>query len=85
MLNWRFGTVGLFLSAGILLAGGCSEKKESHRAASSVPVTVATATETTVPVQISAIGRVEPFATVAVKAMVSGVVHHRPAFLPGPS
>lgn len=50
----------------------CSAKKEPPNARPPVPVTVAAAVRKTVPVQIRAIGNVEPFNTVAVKAQVSG-------------
>ena len=39
-----------------------------------VPVTVATAVQKNVPVQIRAVGNVEPFSTVSIKSQVTGVI-----------
>jgi multidrug efflux system membrane fusion protein len=74
MSTLRFRIIGVALLGAALLLSGCSEKKDASRTAPSVPVKVATASEKTVPVQKAAIGRVEPFSTVAVKAMVSGEI-----------
>jgi multidrug efflux system membrane fusion protein len=57
-----------------LLAGACSsgprEGGGDHKQA--VPVSVATAMQKDVPVQLRAIGNVEPFSTVSVKSQVEG-------------
>lgn len=39
-----------------------------------VPVTVATATQKNVPVQVLAVGNVEPYSTVSIKSQVTGVI-----------
>ncbi len=52
----------------------CGKKEQKPAAKPSVPVAIATVERKTVPVQIKAIGNVEPYATVAVKAQVSGEV-----------
>jgi multidrug efflux system membrane fusion protein len=60
------------------LAAGCSKdangtaKSEDPRKKMAVPVTVATAEAKTIPVQLHAIGNVQAFATVLVKAQVEG-------------
>jgi multidrug efflux system membrane fusion protein len=50
---------------------GCSEKKQKQ-ADERVPVTVATAEQKDIPLQVRAIGSVQPIATVAVRALVAG-------------
>jgi len=65
----RFG----FLLGLTALIFACSSKtKEQHGPARVAPVTVATAIQKDVPVQIYAIGNVEAYATVQVKAQVGG-------------
>lgn len=53
---------------------GCSAKKEKPKEKPPVPVTVARVTQASVPVELRAIGNVEPFAAVAVKSMVGGTI-----------
>jgi multidrug efflux system membrane fusion protein len=53
---------------------GCSAKKEKPREKPPAPVTVARVRQASVPVELRAIGNVEPYATVAVKSMVAGTV-----------
>ncbi|HEV7425292.1 MAG TPA: efflux RND transporter periplasmic adaptor subunit [Thermoanaerobaculia bacterium] len=50
---------------------GCAEKKEKVRE-ERVPVTVATAEQRDIPVQVRAIGSVQPISSVAVRALVAG-------------
>jgi len=50
---------------------GCAEKKQKQ-ADERVPVTVATAEQKDIPLQVRAIGSVQPIATVAVRALVAG-------------
>jgi multidrug efflux system membrane fusion protein len=50
---------------------GCSEKKQKP-VDERVPVTVATAEQKDIPMQVRAIGSVQPIATVAVRALVAG-------------
>ena len=54
-----------------LAALACAEKKEERRE-ESVPVTVAQVVQKDVPLQVQAIGNVEPLSTVAVRALASG-------------
>jgi len=60
-----------FLLAALLLPA-CSEKKKPPPPA--VPVMAATVTERTVPVELKAIGNVEAYATVNIKARVGGQI-----------
>ncbi len=60
------------LSLALLLAG-CSEKKVQS-APPSVAVTIATAEQKTVPVQVRAIGNVEAYTTVSVKPQITGEI-----------
>jgi multidrug efflux system membrane fusion protein len=68
----------LLLGLGILTILGlaaCSGKKEDPAKARRervIPVTVTTVEEKTVPVQLLAIGNVEPLATIAIKSRVTG-------------
>jgi multidrug efflux system membrane fusion protein len=58
----------------LLALVACSAKKEPPKAKPLVPVTVAVAVQKTVPVQIRAIGNVEPYNTVSIKAQVNGQI-----------
>jgi multidrug efflux system membrane fusion protein len=53
---------------------GCSAKQEKPKEKPPAPVTVEKVRQMSVPVEIRAIGNVEPYATVAVKSMVAGTV-----------
>jgi multidrug efflux system membrane fusion protein len=55
-----------------LLALGCSSQSAAPPAMPAVPVTVATAVERTVPIQLRVIGNVESYASITVKAQVAG-------------
>lgn len=71
----------LVIAASLLISGlqGCRKEKRSKKP-SSPPVKTAQIIERTVPVQISAIGNVEAYSTIAVKAQVNGIlteVHFR--------
>jgi len=58
----------------LLAFGACSGKKEKPAAKPPVMVTVADAVEKSIPVQIRAIGNVEAYNTVSVKAQINGQV-----------
>ena len=84
-LSWRWGChrnrwrvmPAVLLGLCVFLWTGCSTKKaESQGVPSgySVPVTTATATLRTVPIQVHAIGNVEAYSTVSVKAQVAARV-----------
>ena len=61
-------------AACLLVAGGCEKKPVAAGPPAPVPVRAAKAELRTVPIQISAIGNVEAFATVSVKPLVSGAL-----------
>jgi membrane fusion protein, multidrug efflux system len=67
---------GLFAFCLLLLLalGACSAKKEKPAAKPPVMVTVAASVEKSIPVQIRAIGNVEAYNTVSVKAQINGQV-----------
>jgi len=71
-----FGIAGAALLGGALLVGAGSSAQESKapRGPAAVPVTAATATQQNVPFRLQAIGNVEPFSTVALKARVDGQI-----------
>lgn len=60
----------------LLLLGGACKQKATQAAGPAkrppVPVTVATVTQRTIPVQVRAIGNVEAYSTIGVKALVAG-------------
>lgn len=63
----------------IALVASCSGKQQVPQKPPA-PVTIAVAVQKTVPVQITAVGNVEPYATVAVKSQIGGIltrVHFR--------
>lgn len=63
----------ILISAIVLLGlAGCGKKQDAAAPPPPVPVTVATAAEKTVPVQVRAIGTVEAYSTVAIKPQISG-------------
>lgn len=70
------GVVCRFLWTGLIvaLAGltACSKEKPTELRRQAVPVTVASVEQKNVPVQITAIGTVEPYSTVSVKTQVTG-------------
>jgi multidrug efflux system membrane fusion protein len=53
---------------------GAGQGRGGGRSREAVPVLVTTAVQKSVPVQIRAVGNVEPYATVAVKSQVTGVL-----------
>jgi multidrug efflux system membrane fusion protein len=75
-----FAGATLFLLAGQLFLAACSPTEETKKSKPPVPVLVAPALCKSVPVQISAIGNVEAYASVSVKSQVNGLlekVHFR--------
>ncbi len=62
------------LTATLLLLSGCSERKAQAVIEETVPVTVATAVQKTIPVQVRAIGTGEAYSTVSVRSQVEGEV-----------
>ncbi|GAW68243.1 RND transporter [Geoanaerobacter pelophilus] len=58
----------------LLSLSACSTKKEKPKAKPAVPVAIATAARKDVPVQLKAIGNIEPFNSVAIKSQVNGQI-----------
>ncbi len=67
---------GIFLAGlGAIFLAGCSGKTaEQPKMMPAVPVTVGVVDQKTVPVQLSAIGNVEAFSTVGIKAQINGTL-----------
>ena len=70
-LATRLAALALFVSA---CSSGSGDGSGDHKQA--VPVTVATAIQKDIPVQLRAIGNVEPYSTVSVKSQVVGQLAH---------
>ncbi len=78
--GFRRGGASLAAFAGLVIAAGCLQKHDPPGAPPEVPVTVSTVVQKTVPVQVRAIGNVEAYSTVSIKAQVAGeltAVHFR--------
>jgi membrane fusion protein, multidrug efflux system len=69
-----FNMKAILLFILIIALGACSGKKEKPAAKPPVMVTVAEAVEKSIPVQIRAIGNVEAYNTVSIKAQINGQV-----------
>jgi multidrug efflux system membrane fusion protein len=61
-----------YLALGVLLVSACSTPKVQTAQKPTVPVTVATAVQRNVPVQLRPIGNVEAYSTISVKAQIGG-------------
>src|SRR5436309_2175076 len=70
MRSPTFGFVAVTLGA--VCFSGCKTEAPPVQRKVSVPVTVATAVEKSVPLQIKVIGNVEAYSTIAVKAQIGG-------------
>jgi len=64
------GILGLLLLA--VFSSGCSNEKSNKPVSAPIPITVSTATQKTVPVELRAIGNVQAYSTVTVKSKVGG-------------
>lgn len=62
----------LLVLIGLVVLSACSEKKAQPISAPPVPVTLAEVVEKTVPLEVRAIGNVEAYSTVSVKALIAG-------------
>ena len=65
-------SAALLAFAGLLAATGCSRPQAAPAGPAPVPVQVAPVIQKTVPVQVRAIGNVEAYSTVSIKAQVNG-------------
>ena len=63
---------GLLLLA--IFSSACSSEKSRKPVSAPIPVTVSTATQKTVPVQLRAIGNVQAYSTVTVKSRIAGQI-----------
>jgi multidrug efflux system membrane fusion protein len=68
----RYPAIALFLSVAVSALGACTKPQASAPPTPPVSVAVGTVTRDAVPVLISAIGTVEAYSTVSIKAQVSG-------------
>lgn len=66
----------LFAVHSLLFLPACSRKKEPQMKRPAAPVTVETVVRKSVPVQLRAIGNVEAYSTVSIKARVGGELTH---------
>jgi len=73
-LGLKQGFAALAGLLGLLGVVGCSKPQAAPAAPPVVPVTVTTVVQKTVPVQVTAIGNVEAYSTVSIKAQLSGEV-----------
>ena len=64
------GILGLLLLA--VFSSGCSNEKSKKPVSAPLPITISTAIQKTVPVQLRAIGNVEAYSTVTIKSKVGG-------------
>jgi membrane fusion protein, multidrug efflux system len=68
---WR-SLVGVFIVAVGAGISGCRRQEAAAPPAAPIPVVVAKVTQKSMPVQLAAIGNVEAYATIAIKAQVAG-------------
>ena len=68
------GILGLLFLA--VFSSGCSNEKSKKPVSAPLPVTISTAIQKTVPVQLRAIGNVQAYSTVMVKSKVGGELVH---------
>lgn len=70
---WQGLLASIFLAVCVVsLMSGCSKKAEPPKVMPAAPVTVDTASKRSVPMQLHAIGNVEPNTTVGIKAQIGG-------------
>jgi membrane fusion protein, multidrug efflux system len=69
---WRRYVVVIFLAASSALVSGCAQQEASRPSRPAVPVIASYVTRKSVPIEVSAIGNVEAYSTVSIKAQVSG-------------
>ena len=71
-MKWKPSLAGSVLCAALTLSG-CA-RKAAPRPPEAVPVTSASVERRSVPVEVTAIGHVEPYSTVSVKSQVAGTL-----------
>jgi len=75
LMKWRVQYLSICILGLLFLAifsTGCSNEKPKKPTSAPIPVTVSTATQKTVPVQLRAIGNVQAYSTVTIKSKVGG-------------
>jgi membrane fusion protein, multidrug efflux system len=75
LMKWHVQYLSICMLGLLFLAifsPGCSNEKPRKPASAPIPVTVSTATQKTVPVQLRAIGNVQAYSTVTIKSKVGG-------------
>jgi multidrug efflux system membrane fusion protein len=72
LVTFQITALSTALAFALLLSGCNSPKAQTAGPPPPVPVSVATATQETVPIEVRAIGTVEPSATVQVKSQITG-------------
>ena len=73
-VNTLFPLLTTIICLVLLPLAGCTREKEMPKEKPPAPVVVAQVGQKSVPVELHAMGNVEPYATVAVKSMVGGAV-----------
>ena len=72
---WQGLFAGIFLAVCVVsFMSGCSKKAEPPKMMPAAPVTVETVSKRSVPMQLHAIGNVEPNTTVGIKAQIGGTL-----------
>lgn len=72
---WQGLLAGVFLAVCMVsFMSGCSKKAEPPKAMPAAPVTVETVSRRSVPIQLHAIGNVEAYTTVGIKAQIGGTL-----------
>jgi len=72
-MKWNRAALGCLPCAAAIVLAGCA-RKAAPPPPEAVPVTAARVERRDVPVEVTAIGHVEPYSTVAVKSQVSGTL-----------
>ena len=67
---WACGAVALLIAGSF--AAGCAKQQAAAPPRAAVPVVVAKVTQKAMPVQVTAIGNVEPYSTISIRAQVAG-------------
>lgn len=72
MLHFRCLTASVLISAFCLFFAGCGSQSGPPPQMPAVPVTVATASQRDIPIELRAIGNVESYSSIPVKAQIAG-------------
>ena len=73
--TWQGLLAGIFLAVcAVSFMSGCSKKTEPPKVMPAAPVTVETVSKRSVPMQLHAIGNVQPYTIVGIKAQIGGTL-----------